>query len=71
MSVEGMAGAYADAWSSGDPDAVVSFYREDGKITINRGDPIEGQAALRDMVTGFYGEFPGLTVRLDHLRGIM
>lgn len=68
MSIENMARAYADAWSSGDPDTVVSFYREDGKITINRGDPIEGRAALREMVAGFYGEFPGLSVRLDHLR---
>ncbi|WP_306114316.1 MULTISPECIES: nuclear transport factor 2 family protein [unclassified Roseovarius] len=68
MSVQEMAEAYSAAWSSGDPEAVVSFYRDDGSITINRGDPIEGRQALLDMVAGFYAEFPGLTVSLDHLR---
>ena len=68
MSVRNVAEAYAEAWSSGDPEAVVSFYRDDGRITINRGDPIAGREALLDMVSGFYGEFPGLTVALEHLR---
>ncbi len=68
MSIQQMAEAYAQAWGSGDPEAVAAFYREDGKIIINRGDPIEGRAALLDMVSGFYAEFPGLTVSLEHLR---
>ena len=68
MSIQEIAEAYSQAWSSGNPEAVVSFYRDDGKIIINRGEPIEGRAALLDMVSGFYGEFPGLTVRLEHLR---
>lgn len=68
MSVQRMAESYAHAWSSGDPEAVVSFYRDDGRITINRGEPVIGRAALLDMVAGFYDEFPGLTVHLEHLR---
>lgn len=68
MSVQEMAEAYAAAWSSGDASAVASFYTEDGKITINNGDPHEGRDALLNMITGFYAEFPGLTVSLDHLR---
>lgn len=68
MSIQQMAEAYARAWSSGDAEAVVAFYRDDGTITINRGDPIEGRAALLDMVSGFHAEFPGLTVSLEHLR---
>ena len=68
MSIENLAQDYAAAWSSGDPEQVVSFYHDDGRITINRGDPIIGRAALLDMVSGFYGEFPGLTVKLEHLR---
>lgn len=68
MSVQQMAEDYAQAWSSGKPEAVVAFYHDDGVITINRGEPIVGRAALLDMVSGFYGEFPGLTVRLEHLR---
>ena len=68
MTVQEMAEAYAAAWCSGDPVAVASFYTEDGKITINRGDPHVGRAALIEMIQGFYGEFPGLSVKLDHLR---
>lgn len=68
MTVQQMAQDYATAWSSGDPEKVASFYRDDGQIIINRGEPVVGRAALLDMVSGFYGEFPGLTVKLDHLR---
>lgn len=68
MSVEEIARAYAEAWSSGDPEQVVSFFRDDGTIIINRGEPITGRPALLDMVRGFYAEFPGMTVALDHLR---
>ncbi len=68
MTIQEVAEAYAAAWCSGDPVAVASFYAEDGKIIINRGDPHEGRAAVLEMVTGFYSEFPGLIVRLEHLR---
>lgn len=66
--VEQIARDYAAAWSSGVPANVTSFYADDGRITINRGDPIVGQGALMEMVTGFYAEFPGLVVHLDGLR---
>ncbi|MBE1284524.1 MAG: SgcJ/EcaC family oxidoreductase [Rhodobacteraceae bacterium] len=68
MSIGNMAHNYAKAWSSGDPDAVASFYAEDGSIVINRGDPILGRAAVSEMAAGFYAEFPDLVVMLDHLR---
>ena len=68
MSIQQIAEDYAQAWSSGNAESVVSFYRDDGKITINRGDPIEGRAALLEMVSGFHAEFPGMTVKLEHLR---
>lgn len=68
MSIENMARDYAAAWSSGDPDAVASYYAEDGSIVINRGDPINGRAAVSEMAAGFYAEFPDLIVMLDHLR---
>lgn len=68
MSIETLAQAYADAWSSGEPEQVVDFYRDDGEIIINRGDPVVGRAALLDMVSGFYAEFPGMRVHLEHLR---
>lgn len=68
MTIEELANAYAKAWSSGNPEEVVSFYRPDGVIIINRGEPIAGREALLGMVSGFYGQFPGLTVELEHLR---
>ncbi|CUH48629.1 nuclear transport factor 2 family protein [Ruegeria atlantica] len=59
---------YAIAWSSGDPNAVASFFAPDGQITINRGEPIVGRAAVADMARGFYADFPDLEVRCDMLR---
>ncbi|WP_050602296.1 nuclear transport factor 2 family protein [Ruegeria sp. 6PALISEP08] len=59
---------YAIAWSSGDGDAVAGFFAPDGQITINRGDPIEGRAAIADMARGFYADFPDLEVRCDMMR---
>lgn len=59
---------YALAWSSGEPEAVASFYTEDGEISINRGDVIKGRAAVAEMAAGFYAEFPDLEVRCDLMR---
>lgn len=66
--VRDMAQRYAQAWSSGDPEAVASFYAPDGRITINDGDPIVGRAAVAEMAGGFHGEFPDLVVHLDEIR---
>ena len=43
--VQNMSERYAAAWSSHDPEAVASFYEEDGKIVINDGEPVIGWAA--------------------------
>ncbi len=59
---------YAVAWSSGDPQAVASYYAEDGSITINRGDTLKGRAAIAEMAAGFYSEFPDLVVKCDQFR---
>lgn len=59
---------YAIAWSSGDPDAVASFYAPDGQIIINRGDALQGRPAIAEMARGFYAEFPDLEVRCDMMR---
>ncbi len=63
-----VAASYSKAWSSGDAEAVASHYAPDGQITINRGDPIKGQAAVIEMVNGFYAEFPDLVVLCDEMR---
>ncbi|MEM6942809.1 MAG: nuclear transport factor 2 family protein [Pseudomonadota bacterium] len=67
--LERLGAEYAAAWCSGDPDAVASFYAKNGSITINRGDPIEGRAAVSGMAAGFYAEFPDLKVYCDSIRG--
>ena len=59
---------YAAAWSSGDPQGVAAFFAEDGRIVINKGDPIVGHAALAEMAAGFYAEFPDLVVHMDDIR---
>lgn len=67
-TLNNLARDYAVAWSSGEADAVASFYTADGQITINRGEPIVGRAAVSEMAQGFYTEFPDLEVRCDMLR---
>ena len=66
--IRDMAERYAGAWTSGSPDAVASFYEEDGRISINNGEPIVGRAAIAEMAQGFYSEFPDLVVHLDEIR---
>lgn len=63
-----IANDYAAAWSSGVPEPVAGFYVSDGQISINRGDVLKGRAAIAEMATGFYAEFPDLVVRCDSAR---
>lgn len=64
----GLARRYSEAWTSGQPEAVASFYASDGQIVINRGDPHVGTAAITAMAAGFYAEFPDLVVHCDSAR---
>ncbi len=66
--VESMAERLAEAWTSHSPEAVASFYEEDGTITINDGDPTVGRAAIADVARGFFDAFPDLVLRLDTVR---
>lgn len=66
--VRSMATSYAEAWSSHSPEAVASFYEENGRITINDGEPVVGRAAIAEVAQSFYNEFPDLVVRLDEIR---
>lgn len=63
-----IATAYAQAWSSKSPEAVASFYAEDGQIAINRGDVLKGRPDITEMAAGFYAEFPDLVVTCDGTR---
>ena len=60
---------YAKAWTSKSPEAVVSFYAEDGQIIINRGTASKGRPAIAEMAASFYAAFPDLVVHCDDVRG--
>lgn len=66
--LERIAADYAKAWSSKSPEAVASFYAEDGQIVINRGEALKGRAALAEMAEGFYATYPDLIVHCDDVR---
>jgi D-serine deaminase-like pyridoxal phosphate-dependent protein len=59
---------YAKAWSSKSPEAVASFYANDGQIVVNHGSPSVGYKAIAEMATGFYTAFPDLIVHCDVIR---
>ena len=63
-----MASEYANAWSSGNPAEVASFYTADGQISINRGEALVGTQAITEMAAGFHAEFPDLEIRCDLMR---
>jgi uncharacterized protein (TIGR02246 family) len=64
-----IAEAYTAAWNAGSPEAVASFFAEDGQIIINRGDPWRGRSGVRDMAAGFYADVPDLALVCDDIRG--
>jgi steroid delta-isomerase-like uncharacterized protein len=59
--------AYLEAWNSGDPDAVASFFTEDA-VYDDRGvaEVAVGRGAIRDHVAGVMAGFPDL--RFEVLR---
>jgi uncharacterized protein (TIGR02246 family) len=63
-----MAENYTKAWCSHDPQAVASFYAEDGRIVINGGEPSQGRAEIAAMAQAFYSDFPDLIVKMDDVR---
>lgn len=63
-----LAADYTAAWNSRSPDAVASFYASDGKISINRGDPWDGQAGVAEMAAGFFADIPDLALECDSVR---
>ncbi|WP_415404004.1 ester cyclase [Tateyamaria sp. SN3-11] len=64
-----MALDYTEAWNSKSPEAVASFFAEDGEIVINRGEPWSGRAKVAEMAAGFHADVPDLSLRCDHVRG--
>jgi uncharacterized protein (TIGR02246 family) len=67
-SIDDIAAAYTAAWNSKSPEAVASFYAQDGVIVINRGEPWQGRSRVADMAAGFYADVPDLTLTCDSVR---
>lgn len=60
--------AYTAAWNSKNPEAVASFFAENGQIVINRGTPWINRAGVRDMAAGFHRDVPDLVLACDGVR---
>jgi uncharacterized protein (TIGR02246 family) len=63
-----MAADYTAAWNSKSAEAVASFYALNGEIVINRGDPWQGRARVKDMADAFYEDVPDLSLTCDDVR---
>ncbi len=63
-----IAAAYTAAWNTGSPDAVASFYAQDGEIVINRGTPWQGRSSVGEMAAGFYADVPDLVLACNDVR---
>lgn len=57
--------AYVQAWNSGDPESVGSFFREDAVFIINRGEPWTGRSRVAEMAAGFFSDVPDLVLTSD------
>jgi len=66
--VREVAAAYTEAWNSGSPQAVASFYAPNGQIVINRGQPWLGRQSIADMAAGFFADVPDLRLVCDDVR---
>ena len=66
--IEQIVADYSAAWNSKSPEAVASFFAEDGEIVINRGEPWSGRARVAEMAAGFFADVPDLSLTCDAVR---
>jgi hypothetical protein len=62
------AAAYRAAWNTGSPDAVASFYAQDGEIVINRGTPWQERSSVGKMAARFYADVTDLVLACNDVR---
>jgi uncharacterized protein (TIGR02246 family) len=67
-AIEEIAQGYTAAWNSRSADNVASYYAEDGRIVINRGEPWHGRPRIAAMASGFFADVPDLWLRCDEFR---
>jgi uncharacterized protein (TIGR02246 family) len=59
---------YTQAWCSGDPARVASFYAPLGTLTINDGPPATGREMISAAAASFMLDFPDMVVAMNGLR---
>jgi hypothetical protein len=67
MQLNEFAIRYTAAWCSHEPQRVPEFFAEHSSLTINRGVPAVGRAAIATAAQGFMTAFPDLVVVMDSL----
>lgn len=65
--LDDFAARYTEAWNSGDPNAVASFYAESGSLQVNNADPAVGRDAVAEVAKGFFDDFPDMRVEMREL----
>lgn len=63
-----LAEGYTNAWNSGRPEAVASFFSSEGMITINGGEPWRGREGVSAMAAGFFADVPDMSLVCDGVR---
>lgn len=58
---------YTEAWNSGQPEKMASFYAEDGVLTVNNGIPATGRKQLAETARSYMEAFPDLELTMDSL----
>ncbi|MGA8089775.1 MAG: ester cyclase [Terracidiphilus sp.] len=58
---------YTAAWCSQNAASVASFFSPDGSLTINKGTPSIGQAAITAAAQSFMSAFPDLRILMDRI----
>lgn len=58
---------FCEAWGRGDADEIASYFAEDAVYHNVPMDPLEGKAAIKEFLDGFFGGF-GAVVFVTHLQ---
>jgi putative ABC transport system ATP-binding protein len=66
--LQDFASRYTTAWNSHDPEAVASFFAEDGSLAVNGGEPEVGRDAIASVARGFFDTFPDTRLTMDLAR---
>ncbi|HXV37126.1 MAG TPA: nuclear transport factor 2 family protein [Myxococcota bacterium] len=65
--LDAFAKRYADAWCSGDPRRVASFFSDTGSLAVNDSPPAVGREAIAEVARTFMTAFPRMLVSMDRL----